>query len=128
MISAIVLWYHRKPELSGQDPNSLFILTFVFVLAFLMVSNLDYFSLKHKAIAKNNHPFETLVLFILVLAILIIKAKPLFFPIGLIYLTSGPVVTLLRSRPKTLPLPPPPPPMLEPESPEELKARPEERS
>jgi hypothetical protein len=64
-----------------------------------MVSNLDYFSLKNKVIAKNDHPFETLVLIILFMALLIIKAKSLLFPLGLVYITSGPIATLIRSRP-----------------------------
>ncbi|MDR2351739.1 MAG: CDP-diacylglycerol--serine O-phosphatidyltransferase [Deltaproteobacteria bacterium] len=72
LISAAVLWHHRFGIAKAIAPNYIFILFLVLALAFLMVSNLDYFSLKHRFITKNNHPFETLVLIILLPGVLII--------------------------------------------------------
>ncbi|MDR1165957.1 MAG: CDP-diacylglycerol--serine O-phosphatidyltransferase [Deltaproteobacteria bacterium] len=96
LIAAAVLWHYRAPNALPYVPNSLFTLLLVILLAFLMVSNLDYFSLKHRVILKNNHPFETLVLLILILAVVIVKAKTVLLPIGLVYIASGPIVTVVR--------------------------------
>jgi CDP-diacylglycerol--serine O-phosphatidyltransferase len=105
MISAIVLWYHRNLGVP-LDPNPIFVVPLVLVLAFLMVSTLDYFSLKHRFITKNNHPFETLVLIILFLALIITKAKTLLLPLGLVYLATGPIVTVIRRNSTSSPAPP----------------------
>ncbi|MDR2612746.1 MAG: CDP-diacylglycerol--serine O-phosphatidyltransferase [Deltaproteobacteria bacterium] len=97
--AAAVLWHHRIPgALPAQPPDPTLVLTLTLVLAFLMVSNLDYFSLKNKAVSHNRRPFETLVLIILLLALLILKGRTLLFPLGLVYLASGPVVTVIRHR------------------------------
>jgi CDP-diacylglycerol--serine O-phosphatidyltransferase len=101
LLSAAVLWHYRFPGSQPITPNGIFVVTLVLVLAFLMVSNLDYFSLKNRIIVKNNHPFETLVLTVLVLGLLIIKAKTLLLPLGLVYLASGPIVTVQRARRKS---------------------------
>jgi CDP-diacylglycerol--serine O-phosphatidyltransferase len=95
IISAAVLWHHRLAE-KVIPPNSLIILVLVLILAFLMVSNLDFISLKNKAFIKNKRPFETLTAFIILLAFLIIKAKTVLLPLGFIYLISGPILTIIR--------------------------------
>ncbi|MDR0356079.1 MAG: CDP-diacylglycerol--serine O-phosphatidyltransferase [Deltaproteobacteria bacterium] len=95
ILAALCLWHHRLPR-GPIEPNGPMILIFVLVLSYLMVSNLDFFSLKNKALTKNNHPFETLVGMITLLAFMIIKAKTVLFPIGMIYLVSGPIVTVVR--------------------------------
>jgi CDP-diacylglycerol--serine O-phosphatidyltransferase len=96
VIASTVLWHHR---LAGQPmaPNGYLILTMTVVVAFLMVSNLDYFSLKNKIIVKNNHPFETLAGIVVILAVAIIKVKTILFPLALIYLGSGFLVTPIRA-------------------------------
>ncbi|MDR1309419.1 MAG: CDP-diacylglycerol--serine O-phosphatidyltransferase [Deltaproteobacteria bacterium] len=95
IVSAAVLWHHRLP---GQivRPSGLLVLAFVIVLAFLMVSNLDFLSLKNKIFTKNNHPFETLVVIVIVLAFLIIKAKTLLLPLSFVYLALAPIITVVR--------------------------------
>jgi CDP-diacylglycerol--serine O-phosphatidyltransferase len=95
ILAAAVLWHHRRPD-HVIVPDSPLILLLVVALAFLMVSNLDFISLKNKIFIKNNHPFETLAFFITLLAFLIIKAKTVLLPLGFIYLASGPVVTIVR--------------------------------
>ncbi|MDR1041323.1 MAG: CDP-diacylglycerol--serine O-phosphatidyltransferase [Deltaproteobacteria bacterium] len=96
--AAAVLWHHRIPSAPPAVPDPALILALTVVTAFLMVSNLDYFSLKNKVVVHNRRPFETLVLIILVLALLIFKGRTLLLPLGLVYLASGPVVTLIRSK------------------------------
>jgi CDP-diacylglycerol--serine O-phosphatidyltransferase len=95
IMAAAVLWHYRHPD-RLVPPDGPLILLFVVVLAFLMISNLDFISLKNKIFIKNNHPFETLAFFIVLLAFLIVKAKTVLLPIGFIYLASGPIVTVIR--------------------------------
>ncbi|MDR2455130.1 MAG: hypothetical protein LBE49_00850, partial [Deltaproteobacteria bacterium] len=95
VLTAAVLWHHRWPDRVIQ-PNGAWILLLILALAFLMVSNLDFVSLKNKIFIKNKHPFETLVGFIILLAFVIMKAKTVLLPIGFAYLASGPVVTVVR--------------------------------
>jgi CDP-diacylglycerol--serine O-phosphatidyltransferase len=95
MLSSMVLWFHRTGA-ANEHPNDILVVTLILVVSFLMVSNLDYFSLKHRSITKNNHPFETLVLFVLIATLVLIRAKTLLFPLGMVYITSGPIVTLVR--------------------------------
>jgi CDP-diacylglycerol--serine O-phosphatidyltransferase len=95
MVSAAVLWHHRLPNQVIQ-PNGPYALAFIVILAFLMVSNLDFLSLKHRIFTKNNHPFETLVIIIIVLGCLIIKAKSLLLPLAFFYLGLAPIITIVR--------------------------------
>ncbi|MDR1312361.1 MAG: CDP-diacylglycerol--serine O-phosphatidyltransferase [Deltaproteobacteria bacterium] len=105
--AAAVLWHHRTPGAPPFVPDPALVLALTVVTAFLMVSNLDYFSLKNKVVSHNNRPFETLVLIILVLALVIFKGRTLLLPLGLIYLASGPVVTAVRARRRRAQGPPP---------------------
>jgi CDP-diacylglycerol--serine O-phosphatidyltransferase len=95
IIASAVLWHSRL----GQPitPNGFLILPLTVLTAFLMVSNLDYFSLKNRVIVKNNHPFETLAIVIVVLAVAIIRVKTILFPLALIYVVSGFIITPIRA-------------------------------
>jgi CDP-diacylglycerol--serine O-phosphatidyltransferase len=95
IVAAAVLWHHRLPD-QIIKPNGPLALAFIVTLAFLMVSNLDFLSLKNRIFTKNNHPFETLVVFIIVLGCLIIKAKTLLLPLSFVYLALAPVITIIR--------------------------------
>ncbi|MDR0621663.1 MAG: CDP-diacylglycerol--serine O-phosphatidyltransferase [Deltaproteobacteria bacterium] len=95
IVSAAVLWHYRFPG-PPISPNGPLTLGFIVLLAVLMVSNLDFLSLKNKIFTKNNHPFETLVLIIIVLACLIIKAKTLLLPLAFFYLSLAPIITIVR--------------------------------
>ena len=95
MIAAAVLWHYRPGHES--QPSSFLILGFVLVLAFLMVSSMDYVSHKNKFLFRNRRPFETLVVVVLLMGLIIAKNRSAFLPIGLVYLASGPVVTAVRA-------------------------------
>ncbi|MDR1050582.1 MAG: CDP-diacylglycerol--serine O-phosphatidyltransferase [Deltaproteobacteria bacterium] len=95
IVAAAVLWHYRFPG-PPLLPAGSQVLIMTIVLAFLMVSNLDFVSLKNKIFTKNNHPFETLAIIVIFLAFLIIKAKTVLLPLGFVYLASGPVVTVVR--------------------------------
>jgi CDP-diacylglycerol--serine O-phosphatidyltransferase len=96
VIASTVLWHHR---IAGHPitPNGYIVLALTVLTAFLMVSNLDYFSLKNRVIVKNNHPFETLAVIVIILAVAIIKVKTILFPLALVYVASGFIVTPIRA-------------------------------
>jgi CDP-diacylglycerol--serine O-phosphatidyltransferase len=97
MVAAAVLWHDRfaSPPLT---PNGPAVLALTLLLAVLMVSSLDYFSHKNKALFRNRKPFETLVVVVLLLGLIIVKIKSVLLPLGFLYLASGPIVTVLRAR------------------------------
>ena len=96
MLAAAVLWHYRAG--AAIQPNGPAILALVLVLAFLMVSSIDYFSHKNKVLFRNNRPFETLVVVVFLLGFIIYRLKSSLLPLGFIYLASGPVVTVARAR------------------------------
>ncbi|MDR2405379.1 MAG: CDP-diacylglycerol--serine O-phosphatidyltransferase [Deltaproteobacteria bacterium] len=96
ILSSAVFWHYRT--VPAATPNSIFILILVLVTAFLMVSTFDYISLKHRIVTKNPHPFETLVLAVLILGILVVKAKTVLLPLCIVYMCTGPIVTLIRRK------------------------------
>ncbi len=71
----------------------------VFSLAFLMVSNIKYVSLKDPDLFKRQ-PFMALVVAILTLVVIVAKPQIMLFLIGMAYLFSGPVVNFLDWRKK----------------------------
>ena len=82
-------------------PSSAF-LGLVLLLALLMVSNLDYISLKNKGLFRSK-PFNFLVLTALVFALAAIRPRHFLFFFFITYVASGPIVTVLRrsrNRPK----------------------------
>lgn len=62
----------------------------VFLLAFLMVSNVKYLSLKDPELFKRQ-PFIMLVLAIILLIVIVAKPELMLFLIGMAYLVSGPI-------------------------------------
>ena len=69
------------------------VLVLIFVLSFLMVSNLRYLSLKNPELFKSK-PFNVLVAVILVFSLIAVHPQIMLFIIGLVYLISGPVLTV----------------------------------
>ncbi len=62
----------------------------VFLLAYLMVSNIKYFSLKDPDLFKRQ-PFMLLVVAIMLLIVIVAQPEIMLFTIGMVYLASGPV-------------------------------------
>ncbi len=96
MMAAAVLWHYRFG--APVSPSGPAVLALTLVLAFLMVSSLDYFSHKNKVLFRNTKPFETLVAVVLILGLVIVKIKSALLPLGFLYLASGPIVTVVRAR------------------------------
>jgi len=95
MMAAAVLWHYRFGQ--PVTPNGPAIMALVLALAFLMVSSIDYVSHKNKTLFRNNRPFETLVVVVLFLGVVIVKIKSALLPLGFIYLASGPIITVVRA-------------------------------
>ena len=94
VLAAAVLWHYRTGE--ALPPCGPVVLGLVAFLACLMVSNVDYASHKNKLLFRNDRPFETLVVVVLLLGLVIVKLKSALLPLLVLYLVSGPVVTIIR--------------------------------
>ncbi|MCX8111147.1 MAG: CDP-diacylglycerol--serine O-phosphatidyltransferase [Syntrophorhabdaceae bacterium] len=73
----------------------------VYILAFLMVSDVRYYSFKDMAFFKGK-PFRSTLAVILLLVIIFIEPKVTLFFLAFMYLLSGPVFTLIN-RKKSIP-------------------------
>ncbi len=72
----------------------------VFLLAYLMVSNIKYFSLKDPDLFKRQ-PFMLLVVAIMLLIVIVAQPEVMLFTIGMVYLASGPVGHFYSRRKKS---------------------------
>ncbi len=88
VVATLFLFYTSMGR--GEPVHSAAILVLVFLLAFLMVSNVKYRSFKEANLLKR-HPFSTL--FTLVVLLVMVAAEPILFLFSLffLYLVSGPV-------------------------------------
>lgn len=100
MVAATVLLFHhfnRLPQEFIQNPylfKRLAIITLIYLLAFLMVSNFRYYSFKDPALIKRQ-PFGFLLLAVVLLIIVAAEPVVMTFSIMLCYVLSGPVGFLL---------------------------------
>ena len=92
MVSATVLFYHHMGW-----PNSykkLAILILIYLLAFLMVSNVKYYSFKDPELIKKQ-PFGFLVLAVLLLIVIAAEPATMMFVLFVCYILSGPITFLV---------------------------------
>jgi CDP-diacylglycerol--serine O-phosphatidyltransferase len=69
----------------------------VYVLAFLMVSNVRYHTFKDMAFFKDR-PFESIVVAVILFVIILIEPEIMLFVFTMAYVISGPIVRLVRGR------------------------------
>ncbi len=100
MVAATVLLFHhlnRLPQDLIQNP-SMFkrvgLVTLIYLLAFLMVSNIRYYSFKDPALIRRQ-PFGFLLLAVILLIIVVAEPVVMTFAIMLCYVLSGPIGFLL---------------------------------
>ncbi len=103
------VWLAEINGISGRDVMPIMLLLTA-GCALLMVSNIRYFSFKSLGIAEKVPFFKTLIL-LLLFVLLTIKPAVVLFSFGLIYLVSGPFITIvgrirLRLKRKHLPVEP----------------------
>jgi len=92
--TCVLLFY----ELGGTGTiKKISVVMLVFLLAYLMVSNIKYLSLKDPDLFKRR-PFKILVLAIIVLIVIVANPEIMLFIIGMVYMISGPVSHFLARR------------------------------
>ncbi len=92
--TCVLLFY----ELGGTGTiKKVSVVMLVFLLAFLMVSNIKYLSFKDPDLFKRQ-PFMLLVVAILLLIVIVARPEIMLFTIGMVYLVSGPVGYLFQRK------------------------------
>jgi len=92
MVSATVLFFHHMGWPSSF--KKLAILILIYCLAFLMVSNVKYYSFKDPELIKKQ-PFGFLVLAVLLLIVIAAEPAIMMFVLLVCYVLSGPVTFLV---------------------------------
>lgn len=95
MNAVTVLFFSRLGLQSSA--NHVYILVMVYILSFLMVSTIKYNSFKKPEVFRKMN-FNVLVTVILVLTLIALEPPIVLFLIGLVYILSGPILTLIRYR------------------------------
>ena len=93
LIVTTVFLLHRL-DVQGEVTN-LFILLMIYLLAFLMVSNIRYPSFKNLELLKRK-PFNTLVAVVLVIVVVVAEPAFVLFIFAAVYLLLGPVSVVWR--------------------------------
>ncbi|NQU12855.1 MAG: CDP-diacylglycerol--serine O-phosphatidyltransferase [Desulfobacteraceae bacterium] len=96
-IASLVLFTTALGGLPGS--RHVVIIVLVYILSFMMVSSIRYFSFKEFELKKQK-PFNVLVAIILILIVVAYKPKIMLFLILTAYILSGPAITLYRHRKK----------------------------
>lgn len=91
MVSATVLFHHHMGLSYDKKPA---ILILIYLLAFLMVSNVKYYSFKDPELIKRQ-PFGFLVLAVLLLIVIAAEPAIMMFALFVCYILSGPVTFLV---------------------------------
>ena len=99
MVATTVAFYYEMGEMSPQ--GSRFILVMMYVLSFLMVSNVKYISFK-KVELFQRHPFHTLVGLVLIFVVVATAPNIMGFFLLAAYVISGPISTVVYYRRATL--------------------------
>lgn len=94
MIVATVLLYYSLGD-EGAANKEVILLLVIYLLAGLMVSNFNYFSLKQRMVFKKKHPFWVLISGILLIKLFIVEPQIMFFSTFLLYTLSGPLLWTL---------------------------------
>ncbi|OGP92379.1 MAG: CDP-diacylglycerol--serine O-phosphatidyltransferase [Deltaproteobacteria bacterium RBG_16_47_11] len=97
MIAFTILLYLRLIETGWI--KDIVILVMIYILAFLMVSNIRYFSFKELGLAKRK-PLSTFVFVVLSLIVIIMEPVVVLSAFVLLYVFSGPVSMILAWRKK----------------------------
>jgi CDP-diacylglycerol--serine O-phosphatidyltransferase len=96
-IASLILFSHSAEGILPRGP--VLIICTIYALSFLMVSAVDYLGFKEFGLWKRR-PFNVLVSVILILTLVAYKPRIMLFFITLVYVLSGPAMTLYRLRGK----------------------------
>ena len=92
MIALTILLYHRLIETGWV--KDIVILVMIYLLAFLMVSTIRYFSFKEFDLSKRK-PFSLFIFVVLSMIVIVMEPIIVLFVFVLLYVFSGPVNMLL---------------------------------
>jgi CDP-diacylglycerol--serine O-phosphatidyltransferase len=92
MIALTILLYLRLIEKGGI--KDIIILVMIYVLAFLMVSSIRYFSFKEFNLSKRK-PFSIFISVVLTMIVIVMEPTVVLFGLVLFYIISGPANMLL---------------------------------
>ena len=92
MVSATILFFHHMGWPSSFKKAGILVL--IYLLAFLMVSNVKYYSFKDPELIKKQ-PFGFLVLAVLLLIIIAAEPAIMMFVLFICYVLSGPVAFVI---------------------------------
>lgn len=87
MLAATVLLHHRLGI--GSSANKILILMLIYILSFLMVSSIKFYSFKKPELSKKMN-FNVLVGAVLIMIFIAAQPAIALFSIGLAYIMSGP--------------------------------------
>jgi len=90
--ASAVLFHEQVKPFSGKDLYIIFVMVF---LAITMVSTIRYRSFKDLKI-KSQEGFGYLLIIIMILMLLTMEPEVLIFPVGVLYLLSGPIGFVMR--------------------------------
>jgi len=97
MIALTILLYLRLIETGWV--KDIVILVMIYLLAFLMVSNIRYFSIKELDLAKRK-PFSLFMFIVLSMILVVMEPVLVLFAFVLLYIFSGPVNTVIALQKK----------------------------
>jgi CDP-diacylglycerol--serine O-phosphatidyltransferase len=100
MVATSVAFYYELGYIAPQ--GSRFVLGMMYLLSFLMVSNIKYISFKKMELFRR-HPFHTLVGLVLIFVVVATAPNIMGFLLMLAYVASGPVSTFMYYRRPALP-------------------------
>ncbi len=97
LIALTILLYFELIESGGV--KDIVILVMIYILAFLMVSNIRYFSFKELNLAKRK-PFSIFIFVVLLMIVIVMAPVVVLFISALLYVLSGPASILNSWRKK----------------------------
>jgi len=93
-ISAFILFISAVGEIA--EFRYIVFIILIYTLSFLMVSRLSYPSFKNLDLRRRHKNFNLLVLVILVCVLIAYKPSISFFPLMVLYICSGPIITIYK--------------------------------
>jgi CDP-diacylglycerol---serine O-phosphatidyltransferase len=96
-IATAIIFYYEIGEWAPQ--KYMYILAMIYLLSFLMVSNIKYVSFKKLELFKR-HPFQTLVALVLLFVVVATAPEIMGFLLMCTYVASGPISTVWYLRQK----------------------------
>jgi len=97
MVSLVILLYLRLIETGWI--KDIVVLVAIYILAFLMVSNIRYSSFKELNLAKRK-PFSLFIFVVLTMIVIVMEPVVVLFVFVLFYICSGPVGMIFAWRKK----------------------------